>query len=114
MIVLAALLALVLAAGGPVPPRRPRGPALARHRVEAAFEDDRVWRFQLLAPVRVRYEMERARDEALITSVYRQIFAPVPAQTPSRRVAREVPPMRHWLGVAASLTPYCPERTVRA
>lgn len=100
VIALAALLALVLAAGGPVPPRRPRGCPVVRRMIAAAFEADRAWRYDMLAPLRVREAMAVARDEAAIDSVYSKLFAPVPALTPSRRVVREVPSMRHWLGVA--------------
>ena len=80
MIVLAALLGLVIAAGGPAPKRRSRGPALARHIVAAAFDADRAWRYAELAPVRLHAEMERARTDVAIDKAYRSLFrAGVPA-----------------------------------
>ena len=74
MIVLAALLTFIVAAGGPAPARRPRGTALVRHRIIEALDADRAWRYTMLAPVRLHNEMERARDELAIANAYRAVF----------------------------------------
>lgn len=101
MIALAAMLALILAAGGPTPTRRPRGPAIARNLCAAALDADRAWRDAILAPVRLHAEMERLRDDILIDRAYRGLCVPVRVPTPIRRELREVPPLREWVGVAA-------------
>jgi hypothetical protein len=104
MIALAALLAFIVAAGGPAPARRSRGPAIARHLVAAAFDADRAWRYAMLAPVRlheemerVRADVERARIDAEIKAVHRKLFAPPRRST----TIVDFPPLREWAGVAA-------------
>lgn len=98
MIALAALLGLILAAGGPTPKRAPRGPAIARHLVAAALDADRAWRDTVLAPVRIHAEMERVREQIALDRVHRPIAELHPLRPSSGRGIDTI--SRWWVNAA--------------